>query len=216
MTRHSFPDDITTISLRLAEPASGGWRADGILAELLLGGTVGPSALLLHRRLLLCLRLADPVVVEIDDLAASFGLRRDRTLRSLARLADFRLLEVCGDALVVHDRIPAPSPRAYGRLTPSVRRLIQLASTSGGRLEPAGPSMHRALPTLRELGAGTMTPEELSTLVTWAHDIALHAEELRLLQLERRHRLLEQIADRPTVGYYLHPSPERSGDGARR
>ncbi len=48
-----------------------------------------------------------------------------------------------------------------------------------------------------------MTPGELDALATYLTGLAASAVELRHLQLERRHRLLEGVPNRPTVGFYL-------------
>ena len=72
---------------------------------------------------------------------------------------------------------------------------------------------HR-LPSISDLGAQTMTPEELSELACHLRDLAGYLEEMRFLLLERRHRLLlEGIPNLPTIGYYLRlraTAPEES------
>ena len=50
--------------------------------------------------------------------------------------------------------------------------------------------------TLESLGARTMTPVQLAELSVALRALAADANELRVLQLERRHRLLEGIPNR--------------------
>jgi hypothetical protein len=57
--------------------------------------------------------------------------------------------------------------------------------------------------TLESLGARTMTPEQLAELSVALQALAADANELRVLQLEHRRRLLEGIPNRPSIGYYL-------------
>lgn len=72
----------------------------------------------------------------------------------------------------------------------------------------------RHLPSISELGALTMTPDELSELARHLRDLAGYVEEMRFLLLERRRRLLlEGIPNLPTIGYYLRlrqAAPENS------
>jgi hypothetical protein len=65
-------------------------------------------------------------------------------------------------------------------------------------------------PTLEELGARSMTPGELDALATYLSGLAESAMEVRHLQLERRHRLLEGIPNRPAIGFYLRLRDENS------
>jgi hypothetical protein len=48
-----------------------------------------------------------------------------------------------------------------------------------------------------------MSPEELRVVAEHLRDLAQWLLELRFLKVERRHRLLEGIPNRPTIGYYL-------------
>jgi len=56
---------------------------------------------------------------------------------------------------------------------------------------------------LFELGAATMTPDELEELSCHLRHLASDAEEVRFLQLERRAQIKAEIPNRPTIGYYL-------------
>ena len=71
---------------------------------------------------------------------------------------------------------------------------------------PVGLVVH-AMPSdslsLEELGVAEMTPEDLADLAERLYRIAGWVAEYRYLKLERRHRLLEGIPNRPTIGYYL-------------
>ena len=70
---------------------------------------------------------------------------------------------------------------------------------------PVGSVVH-AIPSelsLEELGVAEMTPEDLADLAERLYRIAGWVAEYRYLKLERRHRLLEGIPNRPTIGYYL-------------
>jgi len=64
-------------------------------------------------------------------------------------------------------------------------------------------------PTLEELGARTMTPDELVALATYLSGLAVAATELRHLRLEAGHRWRASIPNRPTIGYYLQ-RPDKS------
>ncbi len=91
--------------------------------QFVYSGVLGPSALLIYRRLLRFLRLtAGPIEVDVADLSTSFGLRRETAVRSLERLVDFHFASLDCTELAVRSTVPVASPRLLERLSPSVRR----------------------------------------------------------------------------------------------
>ncbi len=58
-------------------------------------------------------------------------------------------------------------------------------------------------PTLATLGAKDLSTEQLAALAAYLRTLASWLDELRFLELERRHRLLQGIPNRPTIGHYL-------------
>lgn len=80
----------------------------------------------------------------------------------------------------------------------------QNGASRGESPKSATEELAQALPNLRQLGVAKMTPDELARLARQLELMAQWVSEIRFLYLERRHRLLQDIPNRPTIGYYLH------------
>jgi len=126
MSTHRLAGDVRVITLVASTQSPSGSLAvpgDGEYTEIVYSGVLGPSALLIYRRLLrfLCVT-AGPIEVDVADLATSFGLRRDTAVRSLERLVNFHFASLQGTELSVRGTVAVASPRLLERLSPSVRR----------------------------------------------------------------------------------------------
>jgi hypothetical protein len=64
-------------------------------------------------------------------------------------------------------------------------------------------------PTLSDLGARSMSGDELRELAEYLSDLSRWAAELRLIRLAREREAVERVPNRPTIGYYLRLREQR-------
>jgi hypothetical protein len=103
------------------------WPVEDERVELFWLPVLGPSALLLIKRLAKMLRAASPVTLETDELAYSLGMRRASGplfSRSFKRCVDFQFIRQLSEGnYLLRTAVPALSDRQGRRLPPALRDL---------------------------------------------------------------------------------------------
>jgi hypothetical protein len=139
-----------------------GFTLDDPYVEQVWVGVIGPSAVLVLRRLPVLWRVREPVVVDLGELGQSLGLglsvaRSGRTWRTIERLVGFGMAHwLPGDELGVRTEVPPLNPRQLARLPEWTRRVHhRLLGTHLDRLALA--HTHRTLGPDRSLDTARVT-----------------------------------------------------------
>ena len=148
---------VRPLSARLAvQPWPDPWReANGFdpqsaYVELVWSGRLGPTALLLYRRLGgLARACPDGAYVDTADLSAGLGVGRSDgkwsvLSRSIGRLVTFGAARWEGDVLQVRRALPPVAPQAIERLGPTAQRVHAAELSRIARANhPASTGPHR-------------------------------------------------------------------------
>ena len=125
MSHFRFDPTIDFVTARAYVPDHGmlpAFAGDSSYVEHVYAGVVGPTGLLAYRRLLRTVTAQQgSVLVGVDELGASLGVKREVILRALERLVRFRFAHWDASVLELHTRIPIVDAYHFERLSATAK-----------------------------------------------------------------------------------------------